>query len=591
MDTNYKYEIAEIQKGLKELELREQHPLRIYRPTDQQLPVHESGSSEVLTIGGRRSGKTLAVVMEFASRILGIPITRQDGTEIPLRFRAPSRKNPGLYWVIGLNVDHIGQTIYHRLFSEGLGAGANFRIIQDLATGKWRSYNPNTDRERYRESRLSPPIFGEHMIEPNSWHMESAAGNVFKSVRLICGAHLYAYPSTGDSPKKGDAVDGIWIDEDIERGAFLGEWQDRLITNRGWFLWSVWPQVANQALIKTLERAKREAENPKHPIQMFRLIGSDNPFSDREGIAEGLARMENDDDVAHRDRGDIDAFLSGRRMYDFGSVLHVPKPQEHKEPANAIQVIANLLHENPQLPLEWTRYLVIDPSHTCTACLFGVVPPPEWKGVEMGQRIIIEREFVVKMHTPAMFAEGLRPHVEGLRFEAFVMDQMAGRQTTIGADTTVFQAYEDQFKRNGIQSRVSRYGFLRGSNDKATRRRAVRDLLEPTEGGWPRLLITNRCGLTIRQMYEFRKKVIKDQDGYDIPTDDGVNEKIYDCVMAIEYLGQYINDRFRDGTAYVAPAEYRSNGSQAYFSAQALIAQMNKEAGGAYVHLGPGAAA
>lgn len=276
MADSFKHEFADIQKGLRALEMHEKHPLEVYRPTQFQLPVHESGASEVLTIGGKRSGKTIAVVMEFASRILGIPITREDGTKIPLRFRSPNKRNPGLYWVIGFDINHIGQTLFHRLFSPGLGDGAAFRIIQDEKTHQWRSYNPNFDKHRYDESELSPPIFGEHLIDPKSWHFESRAGNVFRSVRLKNGATICAYPSTGDSPKKGDAVDGIWIDEDIEKGAFLKEWQDRLATNCGWFTWSVWPQVANEALIKTLERAEREKDNPERSIEVFRLASPDN---------------------------------------------------------------------------------------------------------------------------------------------------------------------------------------------------------------------------------------------------------------------------------------------------------------------------
>jgi hypothetical protein len=581
-------ELDEILAGMAELELREMHPLRVYRPTEFQLPVHESPASEVLTIGGKRSGKTIAVVMEFASRILGIPITREDGTQIPLRFRSPTAKNPGLYWVIGFDVNHIGQTLYHRLFSDGLGAGANFRIIRDLKTQKWRSYNPNFDRERYKESRLSPPMFGEHMIDPKSWHMESAAGNVFKSVRLRNGANIYAYPSTGDTAKKGDAVDGIWIDEDIERGSYLKEWQDRLMTNRGWFLWSVWPQVANEALIKTLDRAEREAENPKRPIEVFRLIGSDNPYSDKEGIAEGLARMDDDDDEAHRNQGDISAFISGRQMYNFGAAVHVVKPVPFEKPLDAWQKICNRLHEDPRLPLDWTRYLVIDPSHTRTACLIGVVPPPEY--LDLGDRIIIEEEIIVRKFTPAQFAETVRQKVGGFRFEAFIMDQMMGRQQTVGSDTTVFAAYEREFRRCGIMSRVTKYGFMRGCNDKSLRRRCVRDMMEPTESGWPRLLFSSRCPLTMKEMRKFRKKEVKDPEGNPIPTDDGEAERLFDCVMAVEYLGEYIYGRFRDGTAYIPAEAHRGGGSFAYHAAQEMI-NKTKQEGGSYAHFGPGATA
>ncbi len=594
MPASYKYELQEIERGLAELELREMHPLRVYRPTPRQLPVHESASSEVLTIGGRRSGKTLCIVLEFASRLMGIPITREDGTQIPLRFRKPTPKNPGLYWIIGLNVDHIGQTIYHRLFSEGLGC--EFRIIRDEKTKQWRAYNVNLDKPRFEESRLSPPLFGPNHIVKGSWHLESAAGNVFKAVRLLGGAvTLCAYPSTGDHPKQGDAVHGIWLDEDIASAKFLKEWQDRLITVDGWFLWSVFPQVANQALIKTLERAKDEADNPAHPIQAFRLIGSENPYSSREGIEKGLARMDDDDDEAHRDRGDIDAFISGRRMYDFGTAIHVVKPDEFEKPQDAYQVICKLLRDNSGFPLDWTRYLVIDPSHTRTACLFGVVPPAEYlvngQLIEMGNRIIIEKELVVRKNTPAMFAEALAPLMGGLRFEAFIMDQMIGRQTTVGNDTTVFQSYESQFRVRGIMSRLTKSGFMRGCNDKALRRRSVRDLLEPTEGGWPRLWVSSKCYNTIKEFYEYRKKEVRDNEGNMVPTDDAMNERVFDCMQSIEYLGQYIIDRFRDGTAYIPPDHYQGRGSMAYHAAKALQGELAKQAGGQYAHFGPGAAA
>jgi len=597
MPGSNKYELQTIKKGLLELELREQHPLHVYRPTQFQLPVHESSASEVLTIGGKRSGKTIAVVMEFASRILGIPITREDGTQIPLRFRAPSKKNPGLYWVIGFDVNHIGQTLYHRLFAPGLGEGANFRIIQDLTTRKWRAYNPNFDRERYNESQLSPPLFGEHMIVPKSWHMESAAGNVFKSVRLTNGATICAYPSTGDSPKKGDAVDGIWIDEDVDKGSYLKEWQDRLATTRGWFLWSVWPQVANEALIKTIERAKRyepggEKETNKPPIKVFRLVSVDNPYSDKLGLQEMIERMDNDDDEAHRNQGDISAFISGRLMYNFGSALHIVKPQEFLEKEqeeNAWKAICSLLAKNPnRLPANWTRYLVIDPSHTRTAALVCVVPPPTFK--ELGNRLIIEEEIIVRKHTPSMFAGVVASRVGDLKFEAFVMDQMVGRQTSVGSDSTVFAAYEEEFRKKGLESRVTKHGFMRGCNDKALRRRMVRDLMEPTERGWPRLLFSQRCPLTISEVRSFRKKEVKNAEGESVPTDDGEAERVNDCVMCVEYIAEYIAGRFRDGTAYITPENRKGQGSMAYHTAMGLISQMNLENGGKYVHFGPGAA-
>lgn len=585
MTTSYKYELEELQKGLAELEKREMHPLRVYRPTEQQLPIHEGQSTEMIVVGGKRSGKTLSVTMEYGSRILGIPITRPDGTQITgRRFKRSSVKNPKLYWVIGLNVDHIGQTLYHRLFSPGLGC--DFRIIKDTATGKWRAYNPNFDAERENDTVLCPPMFGEGVIDPKSWHMESAAGNIFKSVRLTNGATICAYATTGDYPKQGDAVDGIWLDEDTANAEFLKEWHDRLSTRRGWWLWSVWPKVANEALINTLERAKRYEDDENPPIRVVRLVGSENPYSDKAGIAEALARMDDDDDEAHRDRGDIDGFISGRQMYDFGSAIHVVQPlPEIVRPENPFQVICKLLAENKQLPSSWTRYLFIDPSHTRTACLFGVVPPAEWDGVEMGDRLIIEKELVVTKHTPAMFAGALLPHTETVRFEAFVMDQMVGRQTTVGSDTTVFNAYEREFRQRGIMSRITGSGFMRGSNDKSTRRRAVRTMLEPIHGGWPSLWVARQCVQTIKEFRSYRKKEIKDNQGRSVPLDDPVNERVFDAMACIEYGCEYINTRFRDGTAYVEPALAQARGSLAYEVAMNLIKDMGRKE--QYSNMGP----
>lgn len=580
----YKYEIQELQRGLEELELRDQHPLRVYRPTDQQLAIHESQASEVIVVGGKRSGKTLATVMAFGSRVLGIPITRADGTVIKTRFRPCTPRNPKLYWVIGLNIDHIGQTLYHRLFSPGLGC--DFRILKDAKTKQWRAYNPNHDEERLAESVLSPPLFGPSMIDPKSWHMESAAGNIFKSVKLLNGATICAYATTGDHPKQGDAVDGIWLDEDTANAEFLKEWHDRLSTRRGWWLWSVWPKVANEALIKTLERGKKHEDDENPPIRVIRLVGSENPYSDKVGIAEALARMDDDDDEAHRDRGDIEAFISGRQMYDFGTAIHIVQPRpEIERPDNPFNVINKLLSQNLQLPLDWTRYLVIDPSHTRTACLFGVVPPPEWNKVMMGNRLIVERELVLTKHTPAMFASALLPIVSGLRFEAFIMDQMIGRQTTVGSDTTVFHAYEREFATRGIASRLTASGFMRGSNDKSTRRRAVRQMLEPIYDGQPQLWVSRVCYHTIKEFHSYRKKEVKDNTGRMVPMDDPLNERVHDCMASIEYLCQYVSERFRDGTAYVEPARAKSTGSPAYQYAMNLRESLDKQSDN--VNMGP----
>ncbi len=529
-DIDLKARLARIQEMSQELAEREKHPLLVYRPQPQQLAFHESGCPENILRGGKRAGKTLAVVCELGSRILGIPITRPDGTQIPLRYPHSTQKSPKLYWCIAFNIDHIGQTVYHRLFSPGLGC--NFYIIRDLQTNKWRAFEPDNPDDKSRESQreLCPPMFGDAHIVPNSWHMDSRAGNVFKAVKLTNGATICAYPSTGDHPKQGDAVDGVWIDEDITNERFLKEYYDRLQSTNGWFLWSVWPHAENFGLIKALDRAAEcEGEgNPK--IRVFTLTGSENIYNSREGVEAGLARMDDDDDVAHRDRGDISHLLGSIAMYDFHPGFHILKRRSHEEPKTVQEALEYVLARDGRFPRHWTRYLGIDPSHTRTACLFGVVPPPEVEGVEVGQRLIIEAELIVRKKTPKEFAEELAGMCGGLPFDAFVMDQQIGRIVGVGMDTTVFKSYSKEFRKVGLESRVSKSNFIPGCNVKATRRRQVRELLRPAEDGCPRLLLVENT--TVGTQVEFRKYQKKRQETSDgiLILDDPVNERQMDAM-------------------------------------------------------------
>jgi hypothetical protein len=262
-----------------------------------------------------------------------------------------------------------------------------------------------------------------------------------------------------------------------------------------------------------------------------------------------------------------------------------PEP-EIGRPTNPFQLLCKLLAQDRRLPPSWTRYLVIDPSHTRTACLFGVVPPAEWEGVDMGDRFIIERELIVTKHTPAMFAAALLPYTQHVHFEAFIMDQMVGRQVTVGSDTTVFNAYEREFRARGIVSRITGSGFMRGSNDKATRRRTVRSMLEPIVGGWPSLLVSRNCNQTIKEFHSYRKKEIKDSSGRSVPLDDPVNERVFDAMACIEYGCEYIHNRFREGTAYVEPDKASTRGSFAYQIAMGLLKDGDKKED--FINMGPG---
>lgn len=85
--------------------------LVVYRPMPWQLPVHVCQSPEIIVFGGKQAGKSVCAANEFGSRVLGIPIIGPDGP-IPLKYPVSTPEDPRTYWIIGLDVTHIGKTIY-----------------------------------------------------------------------------------------------------------------------------------------------------------------------------------------------------------------------------------------------------------------------------------------------------------------------------------------------------------------------------------------------------------------------------------------------------------------------------------------------
>lgn len=579
---------------------RKKEPLKVYRPSAQQLRVHSSAAHELIVRGGKRSGKSVSVATEFVSRILGEPVIGPDGQPIPPRFPKPTVENPGLYWIIGWDWTHIGQTIHRLLFQRGMGKGGNFRVIRDKKTGLWRTYDPANpaDAARYQDSELAGPLIPERYAKPGSkqWHWKHETAKQFHLVELQEGGRTFAticaYPSSGENPKQGDAVNGIWIDEDIQNGAFLKEWQDRLTDKDGWFMWSVWPHTSNFALIDLLDRAEAVAGDDEPQIEAVQLLMTQNPFIPAEGKKRSLERMGSEEEIARRDRGEL--LLDALAMYDFLPAIHLVNTwrthDASEKPRNFPDLIRQLLTQSDRLPAEWTRYLAIDPSNTRTAILSAVVPPPEWDGLAIGNRFVVELELVLKKHSAAKCAEALAPYMGGFRYEAFVIDQNAGRQTHAGRDDSTAETYDKAFLAKGLKSRQTSSGFAYGCNVPSKRFRIVRDFLALREDGTSTLLLVeNRLPETVREFRTYRKKQ-KETNGVVEILDEPMNPRVHDCMAALEYLAAYLEPLFEQGLAYLPREQYRPGGSPAYFAAQRML-ESEKQKNEEYVHLGPGSSA
>ncbi len=588
--------IAQLIDGISAAEM---HPLRLYRPSKLQEPVHRSKATERLVWGGKRAGKSVCITAEFVSRLSGRPIIAPDGTEIPLLYPVSRRDSPRQYWVIGWDQPH-SATIHKLLFEQG--QGGTLRCIRDAQTNEWRIWNRarEDDVARYKESQLTPPFITSDMIvggwpDGIAWHDKK--NREWKSFRLMNGAVVYYWPSSQLTAKPGEAVSGIWIDEDIQIPAHLKEWQDRLTDMEGWFLWSVWPQTKNDALIDLKDRAEATEDDENPVIEQFQLVMSENPFISDKGKFAALERMGSDEEIARRDRGDL--LLDSLSMYDFVPLVHCLRHADFDRRMEAQMhsvrwLLTRILMEDGRFPRDWTRYFSIDPSHTRTAAHSWVVPPLQYEGIQIGNLVICEWELVMAKANADAFAEAARDKMATLPYEAFVMDQQIGKQTNAGRDDTVFQHYEIAFRKAGLSSRMSLSGFLPGCNEPQTRYRTVRRMLSTQGNGMPLVLfVEDKIPLTKKEFNSYRKKQESTKDGTTI-LDQPQNPRKHDCMASCEYGLTMIAQLFDvQGTAYVEPSAYEKQKSPILRRLEEMQKKQRDSESGTdtYVHWGPGAVA
>lgn len=576
----------------QEADKRDREALVCYRPFGNQDLAHRSHAYEKIIIGGKRAGKSVVASHEFGSLVTGQPIFGADGIPLPRIHPVSTKQDPLIYWMIGWDLKHIGQTLHKLLFQPGMGG--TLRVIKDIPGGPYRIWNRANpaDAARKAESKLAEPIIPERLIERFVW--DSNSSNQFEFVELTNGAKIYAYPSSARNPKQGDAVSGIWVDEDIQFYSHLSEWQDRLTDLNGWFMWSVWPHQQNPAIEELIDRAEEQSGEPNPRIESFRLKMTDNPFIADHNKQNALERMGDADNIARRNDGDLG--LDSLMMYEYIPAVHAIEPVRPNEAmpdsATVRDYLKGYLNRYGRLPVEWTRYLVIDPSFTRSACLSFVVPPLEWENINFGPTAIQEWELVAKQCKPSDLAKALRSKMLGMQYEAFVMDKAVGRQTRVGMDDTVFQAYANEFAKQGISSRQTHSGFIPGCNVPSTCFRAVRDLLDPSERGRPTIFfVRDKCPETIREFTTYRKKRIE-MAGEVTMLDEPKNPRKHDCMAGLQYFAAFITPMFAHNRAYVAPSPTGAGGSAAYRYAQKILKKETSRAESlnfvGYVHMGPG---
>lgn len=448
---------------------RSTEALKLFRPLPTQLHACRSKAKENSLRGGNRSGKSTLAAVLTAAVATQTSLTGFNGEVIPPLYEvgkdeAGKPVRPRVIWVVGYDSNHIGKTIYRLLFRAGV-----FDMIRDLHTKEWRAYQPwnPEDVERKSQAKPAPPLIPQRLIDPKGWAWEDKANREFKLCRLLDGTEIRAMSSKAEE-WQGDKVDWIWIDEDIYRGNHYQEWRMRTADTSGKMLWSYFPKGRNWAARDLSNRAK-EQQGKSEDVREFILTFSANPFIDADQKRMLLQGMS-DTERRARDLGEF--ITDDTQMYpNFSEFVHgTPKPAE----CDDTKLDSFLRHNGNEPGADWTRYLVLDPGHTLAAVLFAAVPPKEF-----GDHVVLFDELYLERHDADQLAVKVRDKIGAHNFEAFIIDDHAGRITPMGyaKGQTVKQHYVDAFRKYRVASLSTGHTFIAGSDNIAAGIEAVRTWL------------------------------------------------------------------------------------------------------------------
>lgn len=501
--------------------------LDLFRPTDYQEDIVTCDASEILVQGAPRSGKSVIVAAMIAAYLLNRPITFADGTTHNIREPAWANR-PVITWLIGLQLNHIGQTL-HRLLCR---AGA-FDMVRDKQTGMWRAWQPGRipgDADiPVDERKPAPPFIPPSAVVAETW--ENKAEYKFTSLQVTDGSMVYGFASSGDV-KRGDPVNRIWIDEEIKFSQYYAEWQSRISDRKGKIIWTSWPDAETPALLRLYRRCcdqRDEVERgvrKKPDVVNFIFRASKSPFTDAD---EKRKRIEgwNESEQLARDSGE---FVTHTIMAypEFSRRYHVVDYGEGS-PLND-KVTAAMKSLNWNVPSDWCVDLVLDPGTSRPALLWCAIPPRSfWDNDE--PYYIIFREMAIPRIDAREMAKRTKAADPHRHYMRFIGDSKAGLQTPPGFSWTIFDQYSKEFRAAGLRCQLTGDMFIRGETTWITRSLKLRKWMLGRNCGRPQLrIVPHACPALIKQLEEVVKKVSKED-----VQDKLAEGQVHDCLDCIEY--------------------------------------------------------
>lgn len=481
--------------------------LDLFRPTDYQEEVVLSDASEILVQGAPRSGKSVVVAAMMAAYLLNKPITFADGSVHSVR-EPQWETRPVVMWLIGLQLNHIGQTL-HRLLCR---AGA-FDIVRDKQTGMWRAWQPGRipgDADiPVGERKPAPPFIPASEITNETW--ENKSEFKFTSLTLRDKSMVYGFASSGDV-KRGDPVNRIWIDEEIKFSSHYAEWQSRLSDVKGRIIWTSWPDAETPALLRLYRRACDQRDEvgrgvrKKQDVVNFIFRAAKSPFTDAE---EKRKRLEgwNESEQLARDSGE---FVTHTIMAypEFNRRYHVVDYGDGSPLNDKVTEAMRALNWN--VPSDWCVDLILDPGTSRPGLLWCAIPPKSfWDNGE--PYYIVFREMAVPRVDAREMAKRAKAADPTRHYMRFIGDSKAGNQTPMGFAWTVFEQYSKEFRLAGLRCQLTGDMFIRGETAWVTRSLKLRKWMLGRNCGRPQLrIVPHACPALMKQMEEVVKKVAKE---------------------------------------------------------------------------------
>ncbi len=384
-----------------------------------------------------------------------------------------------------------------------------------------------------------------------SW--ENKKENLPKLAILHNGWEIHFFSSNA-KPPAGSAIDGCWLDEEIQDPDWYPEIAARLVDKEGEFFWSATPQAGTEQLFELHMRAEEQARWPKEQrlIEEFHfLIDENTHITDKQ--KQDFASKLSPDEFAVRILGEF-ALHSYRVYPEF----------------NHTQFIVPFF----VIPNNWTAYAAIDPGRQVCATLFMAIPPPD-----DGDYGYLFDELYIHNCSAEIFAQAMADKCRGRTIEAFIIDRMESRKYETGSGRTIEEQYSDALERHKVKCERTGNFFTPGAADPKAGAEAVRAWLRARENAGPKLrVLSDRVPNFIFEMDRYRYK--KDAKGTitDVPDDRGAVH----LMACLRYLIQ-------DEPVYREPKKGTPRESGIVKFARDLMKGSRKNDG--ILHLGPGVGA